>query len=49
VYVPTEEKDTYVKEDFYDLLEKEYDKCPRHDIKLILGDLNAKIRVKKKT
>jgi len=44
VHVPTVEKDTYEKEDFYDLLEKEYDKCPKRDIKLILGDFNAKNR-----
>jgi hypothetical protein len=25
------------------LLEKEYDKCPKSDIKLILGDFNANI------
>jgi hypothetical protein len=27
---------------FYDLLEKEYDKCPKY-IKVILGDFNAKV------
>jgi len=48
VYVPIAEKDTYEKEDFYDLLEKEYDKRPWHDIKLILGDLNAKNKVRRK-
>jgi hypothetical protein len=25
------------------MLEKEYEKCPKHDIKLILGEFNAKI------
>lgn len=43
VHVPTVQK-----EDLYDLLEKEYDKCPRHNIKLILGDFNAKNRVIRK-
>lgn len=38
VYAPTEEKDT-----FYQKLEEEYDSLPRHDAKIILGDLNAKI------
>jgi hypothetical protein len=48
VHVPTAEKDTYEKDDFYDLLEKEYDKCARHYIKLILDDFNAKNRVRRK-
>lgn len=48
VHVPTVEKDTYEKENFYDLLEKEYDKCPWHDIKLIPSGLNPKNRVRKK-
>jgi hypothetical protein len=30
------------KENFYDELEKAYDECPRSDVKLILGDFNAK-------
>jgi hypothetical protein len=46
--VLTAEKDTYEKAEFYDLLEKEYDKCPWHDIKLIPSGLNAKIRVRRK-
>jgi hypothetical protein len=37
-----QQKKTTYEEDFYDLLEKEYDRCPRHDIKLILGDFNPK-------
>jgi hypothetical protein len=39
---PTEDKDEEQKENFYDELEKAYDECPRSDVKLILGDFNAK-------
>jgi hypothetical protein len=39
----TEEKNENEKDLFYDLLEKEYDKCPKNDMKLIIGDFNAKI------
>jgi hypothetical protein len=42
-HAPTEDKDPSEKDMFYDLLEKEYDKCPKHDIKVILGDFNAKV------
>jgi hypothetical protein len=31
------------KENFYDALDKAYMKCPRHDIKVIIGDLNVKV------
>ena len=30
-------------ETFYDKLEAAYDKCPKHDVKLVLGDFNAKV------
>jgi hypothetical protein len=36
-HAPTEEKDTDEKDAFYDVLEKGYDKCPKHDIKLTFG------------
>jgi hypothetical protein len=42
-YAPTEEKDIEVKELFYDKLVTVYDEAPSRDIKIILGDLNAKI------
>jgi hypothetical protein len=42
IHAPTEEKSEDEKNSFYDLFEKEY-KCPKSDIKLILGDFNAKI------
>jgi hypothetical protein len=42
IHAPTEEKNENEKDSFYELLEKEYDKCPKNDIKLIMGDFNAK-------
>lgn len=39
VQAPTEEKDI-----FYDALERVLDNCPRNDMKIVTGDLNAKIR-----
>jgi exonuclease III len=42
VHGPTEDKNENQKYSFYKLLEKEYDKCPKNDIKLIIGDFNAK-------
>ena len=40
---PMEEKDDAVKDTFYANLEDLYDKCPAHDIKILLGDFNAKV------
>ena len=31
------------KDEFYAQLELEYDRCPRHDIKIVIGDLNAQV------
>jgi hypothetical protein len=43
IHASTEEKNENEKDSFYELLEKEYDKCLENDIKFIIGDLNAKI------
>lgn len=43
VHAPTEEKEEELKDQFYEELEKRYDEAPRHDIKIIIGDLNAKV------
>lgn len=43
VYAPTEDKDEVEKETFYEELEKNYNKLPRYDMKIIMGDYNAKI------
>jgi hypothetical protein len=40
-HVPTEEKSEEGKEKFYEELQIVHNKIPRHDIVIILGDLNA--------
>ena len=41
-HAPTEDKDDDTKDIFYELLEDTYDRCPGHDIKIVLGDFNGK-------
>jgi hypothetical protein len=43
VHAPSEEKDEAVKDTFYENLENTYNQTPRNDVKIILGDFNAKI------
>ena len=43
IHAPTEDKSEEEKDMFYDDLNKVYNKSPRRDIKLILGDMNAKV------
>ncbi|XP_023311624.1 craniofacial development protein 2-like [Anoplophora glabripennis] len=43
IHAPTEEADLESKEAFYEKLQKEYDEIPRYDLKIVLGDANAKI------
>ncbi|XP_050338963.1 craniofacial development protein 2-like [Bactrocera neohumeralis] len=40
---PTEEKDEVTKDAFYERLERAYESCPRHDVKIMLGGFNAKV------
>ncbi|XP_062137632.1 uncharacterized protein LOC133846936 [Drosophila sulfurigaster albostrigata] len=42
-HAPTEQKDDAAKDAFYARLEDTYDRCPNHDVKIILGDFNAKV------
>ena len=42
-HAPTEEKEETEKEAFYHKVEEIYDSCPSNDIKIVLGDLNAKV------
>jgi exonuclease III len=42
-YAPMEDKSDIEKDVFYDELRNLYDTCPKYDVKLIIGDLNAKI------
>jgi exonuclease III len=43
VYAPMEEAEEEEKDEFYTKMEEEINKVQRHDVKMILGDLNAKI------
>lgn len=43
VHAPTEEKSEEEKEEFYELLENIYQRLPESDMKIILGDMNAKV------
>ena len=43
VHAPTEDKDSEDKEAFYEKLLDVYDGAPNRDIKIILGDFNAKV------
>jgi hypothetical protein len=40
----TEEKGEMQKDDFYEDLERINMKAPKHDIKVVMGDFNAKVR-----
>ena len=42
-YAPTEDADDNAKNDFYQQLSDTFDELPGHDIKLLLGDFNAKV------
>ncbi|PNF20430.1 hypothetical protein B7P43_G08115 [Cryptotermes secundus] len=48
VHAPTEEKEEEGKDYFYQQMEETYDSIPSNDIKVILGDPNAKIAPKEK-
>ena len=43
VYAPTNEKEDEVKDDFYNLLNREIQKTPKHDMLMVNGDFNAKV------
>ena len=42
-HASTEDKDDAFKDAFYANLKELYDKCPVHDIKIVLGGFNAKV------
>ena len=42
-HAPTNDKDDEVKDAFYANLENAYDRCPSHDVKIVLGDFNGKL------
>lgn len=43
IHAPSEEKGIELKEQFYSKLDEVYEAIPRYDMKIILGDANAKI------
>ena len=43
VYAPTEAASENDKNDFYQQLSSIFDELPRHDLKLLFGDLNAQV------
>lgn len=43
VHAHTEEKEDDLKDTFYEVLEEEYEQLHKHDIKIVIGDCNAKI------
>lgn len=42
-HAPTEDKSEEMKDEFYHMLEDAYNSAPENDVKLIMGDFNAKI------
>ena len=43
VYVPTNEAEVEVKDDFYDHFQKVIDSVPKHGILVLVGDWNPKV------
>ena len=44
-YAPTNDKPDDVKEEFYERLDRTYGECPKHDVKLVVGDANAQVGI----
>jgi hypothetical protein len=42
VHAPTEDKDDDIKDSFYKELEQVFDQFPRYNMKILLGNFNAK-------
>ncbi|XP_054722371.1 craniofacial development protein 2-like [Uloborus diversus] len=42
-HAPTEDKSDEEKETFYEHLSRAYSGCPRHDVKIVIGDMNSKL------
>ena len=43
VHAPSEEKSDSSKDSFYEELEQAFEHFPNHDMKILLGDFNAKV------
>jgi hypothetical protein len=44
VLAPCEEKSVYSKDSFYEGLDQVFDHFPKYQMKILLGELNAKVR-----
>ncbi|XP_072401708.1 uncharacterized protein [Diabrotica undecimpunctata] len=42
IYAPTEDAEEDRKDEFYELLDQKYKAAPKHDVKIVMGDCNAK-------
>ena len=42
-YAPTEIAEDQDKDEFYDELQRTYERLPSHDMRLVIGDMNAKV------
>lgn len=43
VHAPHNERPETDKDEYYEALTNAYDRCPAHDVKIVLGDFNAKV------
>ena len=43
IYAPTEDKEDEIKEQFYEELQRTQDRVPKHNVIIIMGDMNAKL------
>ncbi|VDP52191.1 unnamed protein product [Schistosoma curassoni] len=44
-YAPTNDNNDDIKDQFYERLQSITEKCPRKDLTILMGDLNAKVRI----
>jgi hypothetical protein len=43
IHAPTNDSEEEAKDQFYEQLDRAYAACPSHDVKLVMGDANAKV------
>jgi hypothetical protein len=43
IHAPTNDSEEEAKDQFYEQLKQAYAACPSHDVKLVMGDANAKV------
>mgnify|MGYP003454521883 FL=1 len=43
IHAPTNDSEEEAKDNFYEQLEQVYSACPKNDVKLVMGDANAKV------